>query len=206
MTEIRKAHRRDHRDSLELAGENITVLNVVRRSGTEIFKADSSIISHASNLMGLATETITSGNFGRVFWEGEYTDGTWSWTPDGRIYLNGNGVLSQTPPSLGFIVVIGFAVTATTILVQPETFSVNTKTTAITETLVINSSSTVIEQTASGITTSLSGFSAGNFVTIHNKSTDKNTINLIINGDPTPTIRKKETFDLFYTGTNWILK
>ena len=79
------------------------------------------------------------------------------------------------------------------------------QTTGITETLAIPSIFTVVEQTASGITTSFSGFSAGHRLTIINTSTGNNVINLTINGDVSPVIKKQETFEIFYNGTDWLL-
>jgi len=80
------------------------------------------------------------------------------------------------------------------------------QTTSTTETKTISSSITHITQTASGITTSLSGFITGSNVVIVNNSGGTNTVNLTINGTATPSIYDGEAFNIVYNGTDWNLK
>lgn len=63
----------------------------------------------------------------------------------------------------------------------------------------------VIKQTASGITTSISGAETGSKVTITNRSGGDNTINLTVQGDVSPTISDGESFSLVYSGTEYEL-
>lgn len=82
---------------------------------------------------------------------------------------------------------------------------IDIQSTSVTETRTITKLFTFLKQTASGITTSFTGFVAGNQVTIHNNTAGTNTINLTINGDATPEILGQETFEIFYDGTEWTL-
>lgn len=42
---------------------------------------------------------------------------SWSWTPDRQVFLGLNGLLTQTPPTSGFILIIGIAVASDQILI-----------------------------------------------------------------------------------------
>jgi hypothetical protein len=62
---------------------------------------------------------------------------------------------------------------------------------------------TYIKQTASGITTTLSGAVKGMLVRIKNKSDNPNTLSLTADGCLNPTINKDETFVMVYNGSDW---
>lgn len=89
-------------------------------SGVLIY-ADSSTLSHAGSVLGVTLGAISSGESGDIVERGQIVEATWSWTPRAAIYLQPNGVLSQTPPSSGFVCVVGFAMTSTKmyVAVQP---------------------------------------------------------------------------------------
>lgn len=76
--------------------------------------------------------------------------------------------------------------------------------TAVTET-IDSKTCTVVRQTASGITTTLSNLELGTEVTIFNVSTGSNTIGHTINGIVSPSIKKKEAFKLMFNGTDFDL-
>ena len=65
-------------------------------------------------ILGLAVSAGQTGAQISVQRSGTVTDSGWSWA-FGRVYLGANGQLTQTPPSSGFSVLIGFAATATSI-------------------------------------------------------------------------------------------
>jgi outer membrane receptor protein involved in Fe transport len=77
-------------------------------------------------------------------------------------------------------------------------------TTAITETVDVNTC-TLLRQTASGITTSLSGMVAGSILTIKNRGGGDNTLNITIDGVVSPIIADGESFTVVYNGTDWDL-
>jgi hypothetical protein len=43
------------------------------------------------------------------------TELSWTWTPGEPIFLGNNGMLTQTPPSSGFAIELGTAISATSI-------------------------------------------------------------------------------------------
>lgn len=106
-----------------IAGVNLTGLRaVILNSAGEAIYADSATASHSNKFFGI---TMGSSNIGttvtvKIF--GELTEPTWSWTPDQPVYLGNNGALTQTvpvSPSSTFSLIIGVAVTATKIYINP---------------------------------------------------------------------------------------
>jgi gamma-glutamylcyclotransferase (GGCT)/AIG2-like uncharacterized protein YtfP len=75
-------------------------------------------------------------------------------------------------------------------------------TTSTTESIDVETC-TLIRQTASGITTSLSNISTGSAVTIKNRGGGDNTINLTIDGVASPLLADGDSVRLAYNGTDW---
>lgn len=100
-----------------VAGETLSALRVVYEIDGEVFLLDSADDVHIDQLLGL---TITSGNASEnvnVQLVGAVDDASWSWTP-GRVYLGANGFLTQTPPDAGYLVLVGYAVSATRLILN----------------------------------------------------------------------------------------
>lgn len=71
----------------------------------------------AENIFAILGLSVSAGQVGAqisVQRSGTVTDSGWTWAY-GRVYLGADGQLTQTPPSSGFSVLIGFAATATSI-------------------------------------------------------------------------------------------
>jgi len=71
----------------------------------------------AENIYAILGLSVSAGQLGAqisVQRSGTVTDSGWTWAY-GRVYLGANGQLTQTPPTSGFSVLIGFAATATSI-------------------------------------------------------------------------------------------
>lgn len=95
---------------------------VVLNAAGEAIYADSSTNTHSNKFFGVTTGAANVGTVVTVKIFGELTEPTWSWTPDQPIYLGNNGVLTQTvpiSPSSTFSLIIGVAVTATKIYINP---------------------------------------------------------------------------------------
>ena len=75
-------------------------------------------------------------------------------------------------------------------------------TTSTTETVDVTTC-TLLRQTASGITTSLSGMVTGSRIIIKNRGGGNNTINVTIDGVSAPILDDKSSIDLIYNGTDW---
>ena len=100
-----------------VAGETLSALRVVYEVDGEVFLLDSTDDVHIDQLLGL---TITSGAASEnvnVQLVGAVDDASWSWTP-GRVYLGASGFLTQTPPDAGYLVLVGYAVSATRLVLN----------------------------------------------------------------------------------------
>jgi hypothetical protein len=104
----------DPAGSIVLAAVNLAAFDVVTIDGN---KANSATLGHYGRVMGLATVAISSGFTGTVEIEGQITNGSWSWSPNDKLYLNGT-TLSTTPPVTGFVQKIAVAKTSTTIIIE----------------------------------------------------------------------------------------
>lgn len=71
-------------------------------------------------VIGLTTEAVGSGQPVSVQIQDVLEEPTWNWTPGLPVYAGTNGVLSQTPPSSGYLVVVGVALTSTKLRIEPE--------------------------------------------------------------------------------------
>jgi hypothetical protein len=94
-----------------LAAEDIVAYKVVTSTG---FIANSSTVAHRGKIIGITTATVLTGFIGTAKGFGTIVNGAWTWTIGDRIFLNAN-VLSTTPPSSGFIQMIGTATASDTI-------------------------------------------------------------------------------------------
>jgi hypothetical protein len=97
-----------------LGGHRAVVLN---SSGQAIY-ADCSTPAHAHKVLGITTGAASSGAAVTIRTRGEITEGSWAWTLDLPIFLSTSGLLTQTPPTSGFVARIGFPMSATTIFID----------------------------------------------------------------------------------------
>lgn len=97
-----------------LGGHRMVTTNA---SGKLIY-ADSSISGHANKVMGMITNATTLDELVNVYTTGTITEMSWSWNIDEPLYLSTNGQLTQTPPTTGFLLIVGFPVTSTKIFID----------------------------------------------------------------------------------------
>ena len=71
------------------------------------------------DVVGVTTEAVASGPVS-VQIQDVLEEPSWSWAPGLPVYAGTNGVLSQTPPSSGYLVVVGVALTPTKMRIEPE--------------------------------------------------------------------------------------
>jgi len=91
---------------------------IVCNTGGVATYADSSDVGTAHNISGISSNAATTGGDVTVITEGPITESSWSWIPGQPIYVSTNGLLAQTSPASGYVRKIGFAQSATTIIVQ----------------------------------------------------------------------------------------
>jgi hypothetical protein len=72
------------------------------------------------DVVGVTTGAVSIGQPVSVQIQDVLDEPSWSWTPGLPVYAGTNGVLSQTPPSSGYLVVVGVALTPTKMRIEPE--------------------------------------------------------------------------------------
>lgn len=97
-----------------LGGHRVVVLN----ADAEAVYASNAVPDHLHKVLGLTTGAVTLGAEATVQTGGEMIEPTWAWTLDAPIFLGENGLLTQTPPVSGFMLVVAFPVTATKIFIK----------------------------------------------------------------------------------------
>jgi len=96
------------------AGQTISANRVLYDRAGLVYPLGQADAENIYAILGLAVSAGQTGAQISVQRSGTVTDSGWFWAY-GRVYLGANGQLTQTPPSSGFSVLIGFAATATSI-------------------------------------------------------------------------------------------
>ena len=66
-------------------------------------------------IIGMSLNSAATGGSVSIQTKGEITEPSWAWVPDQPFYLGASGQLTQTVPTCGVLLQIGFAESATTI-------------------------------------------------------------------------------------------
>lgn len=105
---------------LATTGTAINALRVVKLENDLAYIADAYTAADANRVIGISvTAASNPGEQISVRTDGEMNDAVWSWTP-GAIYVGQNGVLTQTAPSVGFVLEVARARSATKIIVDVQ--------------------------------------------------------------------------------------
>ena len=91
---------------------------IVLNSAGKVIFADKDNIDHFFKVYGVTRNSAILDETVEITTYGEHENNTWSWELDKAIYLSTGGELTQAPPTTGFIIQIGFPVTATTVFVN----------------------------------------------------------------------------------------
>lgn len=96
------------------AGQTLSALRAVYELDGEVFLLDLADAAHIDFLLGITLNAADISTPVNVQRSGSLEDANWSWLP-GRIWLGPEGRLTQTPPTSGFDLAIGTAVSSTRI-------------------------------------------------------------------------------------------
>lgn len=103
---------------MDLGGHRIVVITT---DGHAIY-ADSHTLAHAHKVIGITTESASTGSLVRIQLSGLLTEPSWSWTLDEPLWAAANGMLTQTPPdsSTGdaFSQIVGTPIAATAAIIS----------------------------------------------------------------------------------------
>ena len=103
-----------------VAGETLSGHRfVTRNNDSKVIRASSTIPDNASAVLGMTKHAVVEDAEVEVLREGVITEAGWTWTtPRAPLFLTTDGLFSQTPPSEGFVLVVGYVVNTTTIFVK----------------------------------------------------------------------------------------
>ena len=87
-------------------------------SDGKVYYASQQELTHMNKVLGITTGAVAMGANATIRAFGEMTEPSWNWTLDKPIFLGLNGLLTQTPPTTGFSLIIAFPTSATKIFVE----------------------------------------------------------------------------------------
>lgn len=70
-------------------------------------------LSQAESVLGITTGATEAGSFPTIQRSGEIVEPSWNWTLGQPIFLGTGGLLTQTPPTLGFLLHVAFPISPT---------------------------------------------------------------------------------------------
>lgn len=97
-----------------LSGHRMVVLNADHKA----IYADRTVVEHATKVLGMTTGAAILDDYVYVLTRGELVEPSWSWTLDTPVWLNTSGLLTQTVPTVGFSLIIGFPISSTKIFID----------------------------------------------------------------------------------------
>ena len=82
--------------------------------------ADRAAAADMFRIAGITQGAIALGGLANILSMGLLTEPSWAWTPDLPVFLEHSGLLTQTPPTDGFSIVLGVAIDATSMFVKQQ--------------------------------------------------------------------------------------
>lgn len=105
---------------LAIAGETIFGHRAVRVANGIGYHPDLAAAAHAGEVCGVAVQSSSAGASFLVRTSGPIVEPSWAWGP-GFVWCGDNGVLTQTPISTGWLLVVGRAIAPTILFVDTDT-------------------------------------------------------------------------------------
>ncbi len=100
------------------AAVNITSGQVLALTAAGAVPADTSNPGHRWAATAVAASSALAGDQVSLATSGRITEAAWSWTPGDPIYVGAAGTLTQSPPTAGWLRVIGHAESSISVWVQ----------------------------------------------------------------------------------------
>lgn len=106
--------------SIFIAGQTLERQRIVTLdSNTQLIHADHTNLTHAGRVIGLTLESATLGESIEVHSFGLVSEPSWNWDiTQPSVFLSNAGQITQTPPTSGFINVIGHVASATQLFIN----------------------------------------------------------------------------------------
>lgn len=103
----------DYNSGVTLSGHRMVILE----DGLAYY-ADCTILSHAHRVVGMTTGASIEGNSVTILPFGIIEESSWNWELNIPIWLQENGLISQSPPLTGFCLVIGTPINPTSLFLH----------------------------------------------------------------------------------------
>ena len=100
-----------------LAGETLSALVAVYELAGVVFRLDQADGEHIALLLGITLTAADAGAKLNIQRTGVIDDAAWAWNI-GRVWLGTDGALTQVPPTQGFNLLIGAAVSPTRLILN----------------------------------------------------------------------------------------
>lgn len=97
---------------LSLSGHRFVVLD-----DDKSIYADCTTADHAHRVIGMTTGASNAGSVS-VQTSGEHEEPTWAWTLGVPVFLSTTGLMTQTMPTAGFALIVGFPISATKLFIK----------------------------------------------------------------------------------------
>jgi hypothetical protein len=103
--------------AVAVGGHRVVVLD----ANEEAVYADNTDLTHADKILGVTTGAADQGEFVTIKTYGEMIEPSFAWVQDQAVYVGTNGIMTQTPPIVGFSRIIGFPIAATKLFIDLST-------------------------------------------------------------------------------------
>lgn len=114
MAKIRYlGHAVEHQAGEVLGGHRVVVV-----IGNQAYYADNTNASHLHLIRGITIGATELSSLACIQIGGPLVEPSWNWTPGLPLYVSTNGMLTQTPPTAGFLQQVAIADTATRIFID----------------------------------------------------------------------------------------
>lgn len=101
-----------------VAGADLNAFLLVRLdANTQAIAADQSL---SGSVLGVTLASALQGEAVAMRIFGPVSNPAWSWTPGGSLFLGSSGAMTQTPPTSGYLVAVGSAISATEAFINIE--------------------------------------------------------------------------------------
>lgn len=97
-----------------LSGHRAVVLNDL---GQAIY-ADHRTLAHAGKILGVTLNAAAAGELIAIQTYGRLSEASWTWTLDAPVFVGADGLLTQSAPNTGFVVTVGFPLSATELFID----------------------------------------------------------------------------------------
>ncbi len=89
----------------------------VRLLGGAAIYTDNTSLPDANLVLGITRGAADAGALAQIQFNGLMAEPSWAWTPDLPVFVGVAGVLTQTPPTSGFSLIVGIATRADQIFI-----------------------------------------------------------------------------------------